>query len=224
MSAFAQWGHTTPRAAQRWATLRRMHRGKNNPPKRHDLLSHFHRPANQRAGQNANDIAVRILQGEAPSQMTMSSVELGVPKFDWREMQRCGLAPVSWRVVGLGSGYLVLGWRKRPSWAGSGRLCAHAGRNAQGLARLPSRRRRCAYLSRRFVAVNFEFRSTTLAGVAEQRERWKRTVGSINFAWGRRSGGSMWRAIFRQRPRRRSTISWRTCGLRSRSASRGLTG
>jgi hypothetical protein len=38
------------------------------------------------------DIAVRILQGEAPSQMTMSSVELGVPKFDWREMQRWGIS------------------------------------------------------------------------------------------------------------------------------------
>jgi putative endopeptidase len=44
------------------------------------------------------------------------------------------------------------------------------------------------YLSRRFVAANFEFRSRTMAGVAEQPERWKRAVGSINFAMGQAIG------------------------------------
>jgi signal transduction histidine kinase len=38
------------------------------------------------------NVAVRILQGEAPSQITTPSVELGVPKFDWREMQRWGIS------------------------------------------------------------------------------------------------------------------------------------
>jgi putative endopeptidase len=44
------------------------------------------------------------------------------------------------------------------------------------------------YLSRRFVAASFEFHSRTMAGVAEQSERWKRAVGSINFAMGQAIG------------------------------------
>jgi len=38
------------------------------------------------------DVALRILQGEAPSSIRMSPIGLGTPKFDWREMQRWGLS------------------------------------------------------------------------------------------------------------------------------------
>jgi signal transduction histidine kinase len=38
------------------------------------------------------NVAVRILHGEAPSQIMMPSVAFGVPKFDWREMQRWGIS------------------------------------------------------------------------------------------------------------------------------------
>src|SRR6516165_8383842 len=41
--------------------------------------------------QTITNVAVRILQGEAPSHMMMPPVELGMPKFDWREMQRWGI-------------------------------------------------------------------------------------------------------------------------------------
>jgi putative endopeptidase len=44
------------------------------------------------------------------------------------------------------------------------------------------------YLSQRFIAANFGFHSRTMAGVAEQPERWKRAVGSINFAMGQAIG------------------------------------
>jgi putative endopeptidase len=44
------------------------------------------------------------------------------------------------------------------------------------------------YLSKRFVAANFGFHSRTMAGVAEQPERWKRAVGTINFAMGQAIG------------------------------------
>jgi hypothetical protein len=37
------------------------------------------------------DVTLRILRGETPSQIVMPSVEFGVPKFDWREMQRWGI-------------------------------------------------------------------------------------------------------------------------------------
>ena len=38
------------------------------------------------------NVAVRILQGEAPSQIMVPTVEPGVPKFDFREMQRWGIS------------------------------------------------------------------------------------------------------------------------------------
>jgi len=44
------------------------------------------------------------------------------------------------------------------------------------------------HLSQRFIAANFGFHSRTMAGVAEQPERWKRAVGSINFAMGQAIG------------------------------------
>ena len=69
------------------------------------------------------------------------------------------------------------------------------------------------YLSQRFVAANFGFHSKTMNGVAEQPERWKRAVRLRSTApWDRRSAGFMWHAIFRPKPKRRSTIWWRTCG------------
>ncbi|HMA72940.1 MAG TPA: M13 family metallopeptidase [Xanthobacteraceae bacterium] len=44
------------------------------------------------------------------------------------------------------------------------------------------------YLSKRFVAANFEFRSRTMSGVAEQPPRWKRAVTMLNFAMGQAIG------------------------------------
>jgi putative endopeptidase len=44
------------------------------------------------------------------------------------------------------------------------------------------------YLSKRFVAASFGFHSKTMAGVAEQSERWRRAVGTINFAMGQAIG------------------------------------
>jgi signal transduction histidine kinase len=41
--------------------------------------------------EKAATVAVRILQGEVPSGIMMPSVASGVPKFDWREMQRWGI-------------------------------------------------------------------------------------------------------------------------------------
>jgi C4-dicarboxylate-specific signal transduction histidine kinase len=38
------------------------------------------------------NVAMRILRGETPSQIVMPSVAFGVPKFDWREMQRWGIS------------------------------------------------------------------------------------------------------------------------------------
>jgi signal transduction histidine kinase len=37
------------------------------------------------------DLAVRLLRGEAPSDLRMPPVGLSTPKFDWREMQRWGI-------------------------------------------------------------------------------------------------------------------------------------
>jgi putative endopeptidase len=45
-----------------------------------------------------------------------------------------------------------------------------------------------SYLSKRFVAASFDFHSRTMSGVAEQPERWKRAVGTINFAMGQAIG------------------------------------
>jgi putative endopeptidase len=44
------------------------------------------------------------------------------------------------------------------------------------------------FLSQRFVAANFGFRSRTMNGVAEQPERWKRAVATINGAMGQAIG------------------------------------
>src|SRR5215831_10329166 len=41
--------------------------------------------------QQMANIAVRLLRGEAPSNIRMPSVGLSTPKFDWREMQRWGI-------------------------------------------------------------------------------------------------------------------------------------
>ena len=45
----------------------------------------------QHRTQKIVNVAVRILQGEAFSQIIMPSAAFGVPKFDWREMQRWGI-------------------------------------------------------------------------------------------------------------------------------------
>src|ERR1700719_3549121 len=44
------------------------------------------------------------------------------------------------------------------------------------------------YLSKRFVAANFSFHSRTMSGVAEQPERWKRAVATVNVAMGQAIG------------------------------------
>jgi putative endopeptidase len=44
------------------------------------------------------------------------------------------------------------------------------------------------YLSKRFVAANFSFHSRTMSGVAEQPERWKRAVATVNGAMGQAIG------------------------------------
>jgi putative endopeptidase len=44
------------------------------------------------------------------------------------------------------------------------------------------------YLSKRFVAANFNFHSRTMRGVAEQPERWKRAVATVNRAMGQAIG------------------------------------
>jgi putative endopeptidase len=44
------------------------------------------------------------------------------------------------------------------------------------------------YLSKRFVAASFGFHSRTMSGVAEQPERWKRAVASVNGAMGQAIG------------------------------------
>jgi putative endopeptidase len=44
------------------------------------------------------------------------------------------------------------------------------------------------YLSQRFVAANFGFHSRTMSGVAEQPERWKRAVATVNGAMGQAIG------------------------------------
>jgi putative endopeptidase len=44
------------------------------------------------------------------------------------------------------------------------------------------------YLSNRFVAANFNFRSRVMGGVAEQPERWKRAVATVNGAMGQAIG------------------------------------
>jgi len=44
------------------------------------------------------------------------------------------------------------------------------------------------YLSKRFVAANFDFRDRTMRGVAEQPERWRRGVGTVNGTMGQAIG------------------------------------
>jgi putative endopeptidase len=44
------------------------------------------------------------------------------------------------------------------------------------------------YLSKRFVAANFNFHGKTMSGVAEQPERWKRAVATVNGAMGQAIG------------------------------------
>jgi putative endopeptidase len=44
------------------------------------------------------------------------------------------------------------------------------------------------YLSKRFVAANFDFRSRTMSGVAGQPDRWKRAVATVNGAMGQAIG------------------------------------
>jgi putative endopeptidase len=44
------------------------------------------------------------------------------------------------------------------------------------------------YLSKRFVTANFGFHSRTMSGVAEQPERWKRAVATVNGAMGQAIG------------------------------------
>jgi putative endopeptidase len=44
------------------------------------------------------------------------------------------------------------------------------------------------YLSKRFVAANFNFHSKVMSGVAEQPERWKRAVATVNGAMGQAIG------------------------------------
>jgi len=44
------------------------------------------------------------------------------------------------------------------------------------------------YLSKRFVAASFSFYGRTMSGVAEQPERWKRAVGTVNGAMGQAIG------------------------------------
>ena len=43
-------------------------------------------------GRQVAEVAVRILNGERPSDIKMSPVGFGTPKFDWREMQRWGIS------------------------------------------------------------------------------------------------------------------------------------
>ena len=43
-------------------------------------------------GKQVAEVAVRILSGERPSDINMSPIGFGTPKFDWREMQRWGIS------------------------------------------------------------------------------------------------------------------------------------
>ncbi len=43
-------------------------------------------------GQQVAKVAVRILEGERPSDIKLSPVGFGTPKFDWRELQRWGIS------------------------------------------------------------------------------------------------------------------------------------
>ena len=43
-------------------------------------------------GRQVAEVAVRILNGETPSDIKVSPVGFGTPKFDWREMQRWGIS------------------------------------------------------------------------------------------------------------------------------------
>ena len=43
-------------------------------------------------GQQVAKVAVRLLEGERPSDIKMSPVGFGTPKFDWRELQRWGIS------------------------------------------------------------------------------------------------------------------------------------
>ncbi len=63
-----------------------------------------------------------------------------------------------------------------------------AGRDPEGLAGLPRRRRRRALLSKRFVDAQLRVPRKTLHGQPEQRERWKRGVGVVDGAIGEALG------------------------------------
>lgn len=46
-------------------------------------------------GQQVAEVAIRILNGEPPSDIKVSPIGFGEPKFDWREMQRWGISEAS---------------------------------------------------------------------------------------------------------------------------------
>jgi predicted metalloendopeptidase len=68
----------------------------------------------------------------------------------------------------------------------------HPGQEAAHRVRLPQAFHvvdaAAPYLSKRFVAANFAFRGRTMSGVAEQPERWKRAVATVNGATGQAIG------------------------------------
>src|SRR4029078_13275361 len=61
-------------------------------------------------GRDAAAAAVRILQGESPQNIKIAPVEAGTPIFDWRELQRWGIAEAS-----LPPGSIV-GFREPAIW------------------------------------------------------------------------------------------------------------
>jgi signal transduction histidine kinase/ABC-type uncharacterized transport system substrate-binding protein len=46
-------------------------------------------------GQKVAEVAIRILNGEPPSDIKVPPIGFGTPKFDWREMQRWGISEAS---------------------------------------------------------------------------------------------------------------------------------
>lgn len=46
----------------------------------------------QEMGRNTAKVAARILRGEAPADLRIAPQEMGVPQFDWRELQRWGIS------------------------------------------------------------------------------------------------------------------------------------
>ena len=46
-------------------------------------------------GQQVAEVAIRILNGEPPSDIKVSPIGFGEPKFDWREMRRWGISEAS---------------------------------------------------------------------------------------------------------------------------------